>query len=460
MDCHRAAFSSKRPAVGNPGSSGSSLLYTIFSIVVLSSLAAAMASLTPGAVMTWLAGADQRRAYYLALSGINFWTVGTTGRYRLGDDAFTLTQAGPDADGGYVVTSTGTVAAGTGRETNFSLTARRPGSPIITFRDDLPDFTPPVVGHNTNDAGAAVVFSLKSPDPPPGFDPAAWATLWSENVGRYEGGWLRLGGGLPKTTGAIWYQGTKGSCDNGRCAFAKGLRTYFQFVFSGSDTSTKSEMYGDGFTFAVMTAGNDPREAAGGPAKGTRGEFLGYAGPGPSGRGIAPPKMAVEVDVFPNCTDGDPTENNTRRDASVANHVAAVCWGAADTLYDDNVHGAGTMPANAQGGGAGYYERPKPADGPAWLEDGQEHALRVEISRETEETHGLYTIKAWIDPVRDGRSDVSRDYGAESPQVSHTVRLTAADHGRLDTVCFGWTEATGSRGQSVAIHDFAVAFRQ
>uniref|UniRef100_I2Q4Q2 Uncharacterized protein n=1 Tax=Desulfovibrio sp. U5L TaxID=596152 RepID=I2Q4Q2_9BACT len=459
MEYDRVAQPSENFAASVSSSSGFSLLYTIFSIVVLSSLAAAIASLAPNTAMTNLTGESEKRAYYLALSGLNFWSKGKSGLYRLGEDAFSLDQSGPDAAGDYTVTSVGTVAAGTGRETNVRLTAKRPSAAIITFEADLASFTQPVLGRTENNANAVVVFGVDSPEAPASFTLADWTALWSANVYRYASGWIRLGGGIAQTSGAIWYEGNKGSCDSGRCAFGKGLRTYFQFVFSGYDTSLESTDYGDGFTFTVMTADNDPRYAAGGTADGLRGEYLGYAGPGPSGRGIVPPKMAVEVDVYPNCYDGDPMENNSRRDKSNANHVAAVYWGEPDTSYDDNVHGVGAGPANPTGGGDGYYEQASPA-GPAWLEDGLEHAMRVEIIRETDDTQGVYTIRAWVDPAYPGMDDVSEDYTAEAPLVRHTVRLAAADHARLDTVCFGWTEATGGHGQSVAIHDFALAFRR
>jgi len=460
MGYGRAAVQNRYFAVRDTLQAGSSLLYVVAGLVILSTLATAVTNLTPSAALTNLANIHEQRAYYLALSGLNFWSKGKTGSYILDGDAFTLTQSGPDAAGYYTITSTGTVQAGTGRETNILLSARRLSAAPITFEDDIGDFTIPVVGKNTNNNKAIVVFSTDRPDAPPSFTPADWTTLWSQNVSRYASGWVRLGGSVADTTGAIWYAGDKGTCAGGKCVFASGLRAYFGFAFAGYDTSGQSKSYGDGFVFAVMTADNDPRYAAGGPSSGSRGEYLGYAGPGPSGRGIAPPKMAVEVDVYPNCNDGDPTENNSRRDATNANHVAVVYWGGLENSYDDNVHGAGAAPANPAGGRAGYCERAAAPGGPNWLEDGQEHALRVEISRETDDAQGLYTLKAWVDPAHAGKDDVTRDYTAETPQVNHAVRLGAGDHAKLETVYFGWTEATGNHGQSVAIHDFALDFRR
>lgn len=460
MDDNRATTENEYPFGRDFPQSGSSLLYVVAALVILSSLATAVSNLTSSAALTNLAGVNEQRAYYLALSGLNFWSNGKTGTYIIDGDTFTLTQSGPDAGGYYTITSLGSVLAGTTKTANVLLTSRRLAATPITFDDDIGHFSTPVVGQNTNNGKAIVVFSTNSPDAPASFSLADWTTLWSQNVYRYASGWVRLGGSVADTTGAIWYEGDKGACASGKCAFAKGLRTYFGFAFAGYDTSSQSKSYGDGFTFAVMTADNDPRYAAGGPASGSRGEYLGYAGPGPSGRGIASPKMAVEIDVYPNCNDGDPTENNSRRDATNANHVAAVYWGGTENSYDDNVHGAGAAPVNPAGGGTGYYERAAQAGGPNWLEDGQEHALRVEISRETDSGQGLYTIRAWVDPACAGKDDVTKDYLAESPQVSHTVQLGAVEHAKLDAVYFGWTEATGNHGQSVAIHDFALDFRR
>ena len=87
--------------------------------------------------------------------------------------------------------------------------------------------------------------------------------------------------------------------------------------------------------------------------------------------------------------------------------------------------------------------------------------MRLEIVRATGDgAKGLYTVKVWIDPTGTGNDDVTADYTAEAPQVSHTDTLAAADHAKLATVYFGWTEGTGGSNQTVAIHDFALDFRR
>ncbi len=442
-------------------SSGSTLLYAVLALTTLAALGAATTLLVPGTNETLLAGADEQRARYLALSGLNLWSPGTTGTYSIGQDAITLAQSGPDAGGAYTITSTGLLRAGTSRETSRSITARRGGNETITFADDLVDFQNPVIGNTANDAKAIVVFSDNPENAVDTLTLSEWTSLWSQNISRYAGGWMRLGGDTSKTVGAVWYGGSKGTCASGACNFASGLRAYFQFVFQNYDDHTQSKKYGDGFTFAVISAENDPKYAVGGPATGVRGEYLGYAGPGQTGKGIVPPKIAMEIDTYPNRNDGDPTEANSRRDASNANHVAVVYWGGADTSYDDNVHGAGTGPQNPLNASAGYAEKAKGDTGPNWLEDGEEHALRVEMHREGAGAGATYTIMAWVDPTATGGDDVTADYTAEAPRVKSVVTLGAADNAKLDTVRFGFTEATGtSASQTVAIHGFSMRFRQ
>jgi hypothetical protein len=450
----------QRVAFSQPNPPGFSLLSILASLVILSSLATAIATLTPSATLTSLANGNTLRAHYLALSGLNLWSVGKTGVYTLDGDTFTLSQTGPDALGYYTVTSLGRANANTGSEANVLLTARRQASAPISFTNDIADFLTPTVGATANNATAIVVYSADRPDAPAGIGATEWATMWSENVNRYAGGWMRFGNATCDTDGAIWYLGKGGTCAGGRCALGKGLRASFCFAFSGYDTTFDSKGYGNGFTFAVITAENDPQTAAGGLTSPYRGEFLGYAGPGPSGQGIKAPKLAVEVDVLPNRGTFAPTVANSRADKSNANHVAVVYWGTAATTYDDNVHAAGASPQNPGGASAGYYEKAKEDGLPNWLEDGEEHCLRLEIHRETADATGAYAVMVWVDPTGAGRADVTADYTAQTPQLSHRMTLSAADHAKLDNVYFGWTEAMSGGKQTLALHDFFLEFRR
>jgi hypothetical protein len=449
-------------------SSGSTLLYTIAALVLLSSLAAAMAVLSPGAALTSLSGAREARAYYLALSGLNAWSVGRAGTYAVDGDSFTLAATGPDAGGLYTVTSRGTVQAGIGLEANAVVTARRSGLSPISFTQNLGDFDAPVVGKTANNAKAVTVYAANT-----GYQTTTSSHGHSQTTNvtdPYASGSLVFAKGTGDTTGAIWYAGSRGVCPGGvcpdglcaagRCGLGKGLRASFGFIFTSVDNSGDSTEFGDGFTFTIANAaGNDPATAAGGPASGSRGEYLGYAGPGPSGLGIAAPKLAVEVDVYPNRGTNPPDQVNSRHDNSNANHVALVWWGASG-LYDDNVHGAGANPViGTTTSGTGYSEKAKQNNQPNWLEDGQEHTMRVELERDDITGGGTYLVKVWIDATGAGAGDVTKDYTAQAPQLDYKTTLGSADHEALDTVIFGWTQATGGAVQTVAIHDFSLEFQ-
>jgi hypothetical protein len=443
----------------------------IVSLVVLSFLASVVAWLAGSARHSAFASGNSAKAYYLALSGLNFWSVGKTGAYALGDGSFTLAQAGPDAQGYYTVTCVGSCGPGVNR----SLTARRKASKPITFDDDIEDFILPVLGKTADSKYAVLVFDKDMPDAQAGWSPADWATLWTTNANRYAGGWVRLGGGAKNTAGALWYGGDyggcssapcePGACSNGACTLGQGLRAFFRFVFLCYDASDDSTDCADGYTFAVVTAANDPATAAGGPAKGSLGELLGYAGPGPAKKGIIPPKLAVEVDVYPNTDNGRATEVNSRRDANDNNHVAVVYWGedsgSSAASYDDNVHGVGSAPGNPGVASSGYAGRAKAKHGANWLEDGLPHALRLELHRSgAGSARGDYRVKVWVDPVGSGKEDVTADYAAESPLLDHVTTLAGDSHAGLDVVRFGWTEGTGGAAQTVAVYDFSLDFRR
>lgn len=469
----------QRPPVA--AQSGATLLILVGALTLLAALATAVQYLLSATTVTTLTNNRIARAHYLALSGLNVWTAGRTGTFTVGSGSFTLSQSGPDGGGEYTVVSKGTVLGGTSLEANALLTVKRFGMSPITFTADLDDFTPPVVGKTENDRSAITVYAADT-----GASSGASHNGHGHGHGgshgggqssltsTYASGSLRFAAGVSNTNGAIWYTGSRGTCTDGscpdgmcsagKCTFAKGLRAYFGFIFSNSDEDDYSGEFGDGFTFTIMSAAsNSASTAAGGPSKGSRGEYLGYAGPGPSGCGIAAPKMAVEVDVYPNRGTAAATSVNSRRDHSNANHIAAVFWGDGSTLYDDNVHGAGTTPINpvyATSGEIGYFERIKQTDLPNWLEDGEEHTMRVEIQRADLDFGGSYRIKVWIDGTGDTIADVTKDYTATTPDIEYTTTLATADHNKLDTIFFGWTEGTGAQSQDVAIHDFSLEFRR
>ncbi len=446
---------------------GGSLLSVLIAITLLAALSATVAKLYSSMLSTSLAGVQDARAYYLALSGLNAWSADMTGVYSLAGGTFTLAQSGPDAQGYYTVTSLGSYA----ENANCLLTAKRKSSKPITFDDDIEDFVLPVVGKTANSKYAVLVFDKDLSDAQSGWSESDWATLWAANASRYAGGWLRLGGDAKNTNGAVWYGGDhgvcpatpcpSGVCKDGACTLGKGLRAFFRFTFSCYDASEDSTSCADGYTFAVIAADNDPATASGGPASGSMGELLGYAGPGPSGGGIAPPKLAVEVDTYPNLGKGKETEVNNRHDAGNENHVAVVYWGdnsGRNASYDDNAHGMGTNPTAVS---TGYVAKSKAASGPNWLEDGQVHALRLELHRiGAGADSGTYRLKVWVDPAAPGLDDVTADYAAESPLIDHTTTLSGRYNTGLDVIRFGWTEGTGGAVQTVAVYDFSLDFRR
>jgi len=452
------------------GVEGSSLIVVVLSLLIFSLLASAVALLIGSAQQTTLASDYSAKAYYLALSGLNYWSANTTGTFFFGDGTFTLTQSGPDAQGYYTVTSLGSCEPGFNRR----LTTKRKSAKPITFDDDIEDFVLPVVGKTANSKYAVLVFDKDLPDAQSGWSESEWTTLWAANASRYAGGWLRLGGNINDTNGAIWYGGDygacpatpcpNGACKTGACTLGKGLRAFFRFTFSCYDDSAKSTSCADGYTFAVISADNNPSTASGGPASGSLGELLGYAGPGPTGNGIAPPKLAVEVDTYPNKGTGKATDVNSRHDAGNENHVAVVYWGddsGRNASYDDNAHGVGVNPGNPAAPSTGYVAKAKAASGPNWLEDGEAHALRLELHRDgAGAASGTYRVQVWIDPKAPGLDDVTADYAAESPLLDHMATLSGKYNTGLDVIRFGWTEGTGGAVQTVAVYDFSLDFRR
>ena len=152
---------------------------------------------------------------------------------------------------------------------------------------------------------------------------------------------INLGGGLTDGYGSVWYGGDSdtANCIDGRCNLGKGFRAYFEFISNLQDNSLDSTLYGDGFTFSIISGVYDSgtyrnsKNDTGGPL----GEYLGYAGPGlPAGdqTGLEPPKLALEMDTYPNLGAGSLCGSNSRVDGEDAvnfpegaNHIALDYWG-------------------------------------------------------------------------------------------------------------------------------------
>jgi hypothetical protein len=452
---------------------GSSLLYFIAALVVASALGAGMASLISRTFMTENRESYGKRAYYLALSGIAYALdmpldefkalAGKTSILDLGGAGqIALAVTGPDAAGDYAVASLGAVDSGSSLEGAFSLAATRPGSGTISFAENLGDFGAPV---ESNPADDIITVDLQDNS-------------------------INLGNNAPNTYGAIWYAGNSaaGSCAAGNCLFGQGFRAYFQLTFDPSTAGDNAT--GDGIVFAIINGEeNDPTRSGGDVHMG---ELIGYAGPGKTtdGKGLIPPKIGVEFDIYDNRGAGDPDRSNSRHDGSSKDHVAYVYWGLDTPVtacrlnrysylcpYDDNRHSwlhiasarsefvgtglEGDQPINSISGkkadASAYYS---PDDGSRnWLAQGV-HSFRMEVSRATAPNDAGnydYTLNSWVDCSN--CDDALSDYTATQPTLHSTISLNAANHEKFNRFLFGWTMGASDATQEATVCNFKLAFK-
>jgi type II secretory pathway pseudopilin PulG len=178
------------------------------------------------------------------------------------------------------------------------------GKDTISFEDDIADFIPTMNDSTPGDTSD---------------DPIVIDTVQKT---------VQLGRGLADRFGSVWYKGDSdiANCIEGNCFLGRGIRAYLEFEFDDTDSSADSTDHGDGFSFALISSATYTDGDTG-----EGGEYLGYAGAGSgiglTGNGLQPPKMAVEIDTFPNSGSGDVCGNNSRRDDGNANHTAVVYWG-------------------------------------------------------------------------------------------------------------------------------------
>ncbi len=310
---------------------------------------------------------------------------------------------------------------------------------------------------------------------------------------------LELGNGEFKSYACIWYGGDKSPCTAGDCTMGSGFRAYFEVWIQGGNRHQVGNM-ADGFTFAIASTATNDAQACGGHA--SMGELLAYAGPGTSGNGIQPPKLALEFDIHSNTGSGRVCQSNSRRDASndprgyTRDHLAWVYWGddqdsgTCDHTYDDNRHGEGDLtdseprnPGNWSESGEGfdgyYYEINKwNRPDSEWLRRYNKNRnqlrkflVRVELDREeTANAVGnyCYTLKAWI---KKDNETIPADYdnllsdfynpsqASTAPDVSDSFVLNQAMHDLMDEVQFGWTVATGAATMNIEISAFKLQFR-
>jgi len=264
-----------------------------------------------------------------------------------------------------------------------------------------------------------------------------------------------LGGGETSSYGCLWYQGsynngTDDICTTGECDFNGGVRLFFRFNFNNADFGD-STTYGHGFTFALIDGGNAVNVC------GSSGDEIGYAGVG-SGSGIDPPKLAVEVDTYPNAGPKNDSDEN---------HVAHVFWGSPlANRNNDNIHGDATADSNGTNPtdyrlGAIYPEGFNATVGQdAWLEDGVTHTVRIDVTRGWDPVALSFTINAtaWVG-LYNNSSDLAETY--LNSGVPPNIHYNDFDYtgGTWPTMRFGWTQATGGGvTQDVTISDFGIKF--
>ncbi len=177
------------------------------------------------------------------------------------------------------------------------------GSDTISFDEDIGDFTP----------------TMNNPNPSLG-EPI------EIDIGA---GTIQLGGDLPDGYGSVWYKGNSdiADCIGGNCLLGRGFRAYFEFTFDDPDTSVDSSDFGEGFTFSLVSGTNYTIGDTG-----LGGQHMGYSGPGLSSNGLQSPKLAVEIDTFPNPGAGNVCGDDSRNDYEPVpnpspNHAALVYWG-------------------------------------------------------------------------------------------------------------------------------------
>ena len=471
---------------------GNVIAYIVIAITGIAALAVGAFYMNSSAALGQLGANNLNRAYFLALAGEEYAliynlpnTAGTDFTLSNGDK-FRLVISGS----GNNITSTGIVNAGTPFETRRSISITKSGStsgstPDISFTKDIQAFAPvqSQAGFIKTDTNTASI------------------TLGNSKTGGF---------------GTIWYSGsdTQGNCQNGKCDFGAGFRVFFVFQFAASST-------GDGFTFAFFNGdGVDVNGVKNGISSvggdSGRGELLGYAGDsrvdsagtifldGKGGRGIQPPKVAVEFDVYPNFGSSDVCASGSRRDGlDSRNHVAYVFWGdntnssctstVGRNTYDDNRHNAGgvspieTNPRNSRrptdGVDTSYFDASSlwPAEA-NWLLNNVPtniFAIRIEVARSTTPNAAGnydYLVDTWVKqclvsdincPTFNDQSDFANtkvNYNdlapADAPTLSRAFALSPTFHQNFNSFYFGWTAATGGATQNVTLNRFRVNFRK
>ncbi|MCG6534845.1 MAG: hypothetical protein L7F78_09170, partial [Syntrophales bacterium LBB04] len=484
------------------------MIALIVAMVLMSALGAGIYTLSTSSSFSELLSNNNDNAHELAKAGIRY----AVGLHAPNFSATTYYLL--DANNNYtysftISSSNGLITSKSMVNQNSFMQAKRGStydaswaplpSSIISFRDDMSSFASPTTGRSQGSGGSPISVDMTNQA-------------------------INMGGGINDGYGANWYQGSSvvGHCNQGACSLGQGLNVSFEFTFSDEDYSTDSTSSADGFTFAIISAVQNTRDRTGGSPTGTsNGEFAGYAGPDstPDNLGLKPPKMAIEYDTYPNSS-GDICSSGSRKDrnagtTSFRDHAALLFWGDRTITgtcngypkgsFDDNRHGphdtyggggTGNDPVNSYygDGTGGYYEFTgssgrgyqcrSSANTCNWLEDGYKYSTRIEFTRPSApngQGYYDYRVKAWVlsqnpncyNPTgytlclssltglqQSHFQDVLVPYSDSSPIIDRTASLAQADHNDMNTIFFGFTEATGGRTQHVSLTNLAVFFPQ
>jgi hypothetical protein len=476
---------------------GNVLLYIIVTMTILTSLGTGVFYMTTTSSFSGLDVTAQNKARYLAEAGIryavsNLRTLQNTTtpppEYKLinaAADKFILEVSGIGLGGNITIKSTGVSNPGTPYQASYQIEL-----PPITPAQYAPLISAPFSSAGTGSGG---ITSLTTITGTSGTGKPGGTGVYVDTANQK----IALGASVTSGTyGCVWYQGwakSNGSdCIAGQCNFNRGIRAYFDFQYN-------TPWGADGFTFAIVSAHNDGTEAA--PAYinnvtdcggGSYGEYMGYAGPGFTGNGLQPPKIAVEFDphiagAADVCTSGSRRDNTF---SSPQKHAAFSYWGTnsstcsspSSNTYDDNRHGSGdgtNNPKNPEGGDTNsdgtspYVIRDFDNTGTVVASPaGRRWSFRLEIDRVDDPTsadYRKYKLRAWMKPYAaytDSNSvaldDTSKKFNLNNdypPDFQQTIALTQSWHDKFDRILFGWTQGTGGLNQMISIRNIKIDFK-
>jgi hypothetical protein len=467
---------------------GNVLLYAVIAMTAISVLGTGIYFMTTTSTFSGINANAQNQAYFLAKAGIDLALNPLMNMQDTTNKVFTLSDGGKFSltISGNQIESTGIVRQGTPYEVKRRIVVTQQGfssRPDVSFAKDISEFTKTIKATTPNPT------DLIAPNP----------ILPTQ---------VLMGKDQPLAFGGISYGGTFSSiCTNGTCNFGNGFMAYFNFKITKYGTDTPH-----GFVFTFFNGGNNIDTAIGGELSAGAGfdmpELLGYAGNScklrtndsatcssfldGTGKGIQPPKVAVEFDSnYQACGTGPCVQLSRCDGATQRNHLDYVFWGDTTTCganrdnsptYDDNRHGAPTTgssnikPKNSVEPPADndyFTGSPWPS---SWLYDGSTYAVRIEVKRSTiTGDQGSYEIGTWIKKCDNDISNpncfsvitdfnnVKKSYTVTSPldlpQLNRTVVLSQAYHTQFSTFSLGWRFAAGlTSRETVTLSNFGLYF--